>query len=135
MLIAYHPNLQRDLDQDLRDEHARMRAINPDASESDSEPEVPEVPPPPPLGVARRAHMQKLVAKLTPHVCVPASVESGHEDLTHTCSCILHQFCVESGSQAQLRQVLASFRTMTTDLGAEAGVANFHATSSNLIPP
>eukprot|EP00971_Amphidinium_carterae_P344574 6485047-Amphidinium_carterae.2 len=68
-------------------------------------------------------------------VLTPANVELGHVDVVHKASALCFALAMESPSRKHLLSMLASFRSLTTDMGTELSVSSLNAVLGDLLPP
>ena len=76
-----------------------------------------------------------LMELIVPHVFVPISLGLGHTDLASKVEASVYSFMWECASMQDLRNMCSSYRTYTTDMGTEMGIAQFHGRLSRLLPP
>eukprot|EP00971_Amphidinium_carterae_P342970 6482465-Amphidinium_carterae.3 len=69
------------------------------------------------------------------HVSVPTSLELAHADLSHKLAGFVWAHALECSSRADLQRVLGTYRSLTTDLGTESGLATVRARMDDIVPP
>eukprot|EP00971_Amphidinium_carterae_P150767 2989091-Amphidinium_carterae.1 len=83
---------------------------------------------------ARKALAKYLAENIHSHCHIPASLGTGHTDLTHKASSLAHQIAVECETEQDLLRWMGGIRSWTSDFGVEAGLTEFRLSADKLLP-
>ena len=80
--------------------------------------------------------LQTLLKSINHHIHTPVALGSGKKmaDVAQKAAAMAHTFSLENPTWAQISAFMRSFISVTTDLGAESGLAHFRVSLSNLFP-